>query len=129
MKKIKVAVDIGNSNIVIGLFINCKWEKVYRLSSKKNITYWSFKNKLKKIISLNDFNPSNVESVVISSVVPTLTDVVRLSSSDMLSENIMIIKSKEVKNINLLECAFAAKFIARSVLPQCFSKIFLMMQE
>ena len=93
MKKIKVAVDIGNSNIVIGLFIDYKWEKVYRLSSKKNITYWSFKNKLKKIISLNDFNPSNVESVVISSVVPTLTDVVRLSCSDMLSENIMIIKS------------------------------------
>ena len=51
MKKIKVAVDIGNSNVVIGLFIENKWEKVYRLSSKKNITYWSFKNKLKKIIS------------------------------------------------------------------------------
>ena len=99
MKKIKVAIDIGNSNIVIGLFIDYKWEKVYRLSSKKNITYWSFKNKLKKIIYLNDFNPSNVESVVISSVVPTLTDVVRLSCSDMLSENIMIIKSKEVKSI------------------------------
>jgi type III pantothenate kinase len=101
MKKIKVAVDIGNSNVVIGLLVDSKWEKVYRLSSKKNITYWSFKNKLKKIISLNEFNPSNVESVVISSVVPTLTDVVRLSCSDMLSENIMIIKSKEVKLIEI----------------------------
>ena len=48
MKKIKVAVDIGNSNIVIGLLIDNNWEKVYRLSSRKNITYWSFKNKLKK---------------------------------------------------------------------------------
>ena len=83
------------------LLVDSKWEKVYRLSSKKNITYWSFKNKLKKIISLNEFNPSNVESVVISSVVPTLTDVVRLSCSDMLSENIMIIKSKEVKLIKI----------------------------
>ena len=101
MKKIKVAVDIGNSNVVIGLFVGGKWEKVYRLSSKKNITYWSFKNKLKKIISLNEFNPSNVESVVISSVVPTLTDVVRLSCSDMLSENIMIIKPKEVSLIKI----------------------------
>ena len=101
MKKIKVAVDIGNSNVVIGLFIENKWEKVYRLSSRKNITYWSFKNKLKKIISLNDFNPSNVESVIISSVVPTLTDVVRMSCSDMLSENITIIKSKEVKLVKI----------------------------
>ena len=101
MKKIKVAVDIGNSNVVIGLFLKNKWEKVYRLSSRKNITYWSFKNKLKKIISLNDFNPSNVESVIISSVVPTLTDVVRMSCSDMLSENITIIKSKEVKLVKI----------------------------
>ena len=92
MKKIKVAVDIGNSNVVIGLFVGGKWEKVYRLSSKKNITYWSFKNKLKKIISLNEFNPSNVESVVISSVVPTLTDVVRLSCSDTPAETITLIK-------------------------------------
>jgi len=35
MKKIKVAVDIGNSNVVIGLYTENNWEKVYRLSSKK----------------------------------------------------------------------------------------------
>ena len=34
-EKIKVAVDIGNSNVVIGLNIENNWEKVYRLSSKK----------------------------------------------------------------------------------------------
>ncbi|MBE97778.1 MAG: pantothenate kinase [Flammeovirgaceae bacterium] len=101
MKKIKVAVDVGNSNIVIGLLIDNNWEKVYRLSSRKNITYWSFKNKLKKIISLNEFNPSNVDSIVISSVVPSLTDIVRLSCNDMLSENIYIIKSKEVNLIKI----------------------------
>ena len=54
MKKIKIAVDIGNSNVVIGLYTNGKWEKIYRLSTKKNFTYWSFQKKLKKIISLND---------------------------------------------------------------------------
>ena len=42
MKKIKVAVDIGNSNVVIGLFMDNKWKKVYRLSSRKNFTYWTF---------------------------------------------------------------------------------------
>ena len=49
MKKIKIAVDIGNSNVVIGLYTNGKWEKIYRLSTKKNFTYWSFQKKLKKI--------------------------------------------------------------------------------
>ena len=76
-------------------------KKFTDLAQKKNITYWSFKNKLKKIISLNHFNPSNVESVVISSVVPTLTDIVRLSCNDMLSENIYIIKSQEVKSLKI----------------------------
>ena len=101
MKKIKVAVDIGNSNVVIGLHVEGKWEKIYRLSSRKNITYWTFKNKLQKIISLNDFNPSNVEKVVISSVVPTLTDVVRLSCSDILCEDIFIVKPSKVSLIKI----------------------------
>ena len=96
MKKIKIAVDIGNTNIVIGLHSNNEWLKIYRLSSKKNITYWSLQKKIKKILSLNDFNPSRVKSVVISSVVPNLTDVVKLVVSDMLCKNIHIIKASSV---------------------------------
>ncbi len=101
MKKIKIAVDIGNSNIVIGLYTNGKWEKIYRLSTKKNFTYWSFQKKLKKIISLNDFNPSNVNAVIISSVVPTLTDIVKISCNDMLCENIHIVRASLVKNVKV----------------------------
>ena len=44
---------------------------------------------------------SSAASDVYKRQVPTLTDVVRLSCSDMLSENIMIIKSKEVKSIKI----------------------------
>ena len=96
MKKIKIAVDIGNTNIVIGLYSNNEWLKIYRLSSKKNITYWSLQKKIKKILLLNDFNPSGVISVIISSVVPNLTDVVKLVVSDMLCKNIHIIKTSSV---------------------------------
>ena len=92
MKKIKIAVDIGNSNIVIGLYSKNSWEKIYRLSSKKNFTYWTFQKKLKKIISLNEFNPSNVEAIIISSVVPSLTDIVKISCADMLCNHIYIVK-------------------------------------
>ena len=101
MKKIKIAVDIGNSNVVIGLYTNGEWEKIYRLSTKKNFTYWSFQKKLKKIISLNDFNPSNVNAVIISSVVPTLTDIVKISCNDMLCENIHIVRASLVKNVKV----------------------------
>ena len=101
MKKIKVAVDVGNSNVVIGLYFDGVWEKIYRLSTKRNFTYWSFQKKLKKIIDLNDFNPSNIESVIISSVVPTLTDIVKLSCNDMLCENIYIVRASSVKRVNI----------------------------
>lgn len=102
MKKIKVAIDIGNTNIVIGLYSENSWEKIYRLSSKKNFTYWTFQKKLKKIISLNDFNPSNVESIIISSVVPSLTDIVKISCSDMLCKHIFIVKASKVKSIKIM---------------------------
>ena len=101
MKKIKVAIDIGNSNVVIGLYSNDTWIKIYRLSTKKNFTYWSFQKKLKKIIDLNDFNPSNIDSVVISSVVPTLTDIVKISCKDMLCKDILIIKASLIKDIKI----------------------------
>ena len=101
MKKIKIAVDIGNTNIVIGLHSNNEWLKIYRLSSKKNITYWSLQKKIKKILSLNDFNPSVIKSVVISSVVPNLTDVVKLVVSDMLCNNIHLIKASSVGLIKI----------------------------
>ena len=102
MKKIKVAIDIGNSNIVIGLYCENSWEKIYRLSSKKNFTYWTFQKKLKKIISLNDFNPSNVESIIISSVVPSLTDIVKISCSDTLSKHIFIVKASKIELIKIM---------------------------
>ena len=68
--------------------ISIKFQKKYHIlvSTKK----------IKKILSLNDFNPSRVKSVVISSVVPNLTDVVKLVVSDMLCKNIHIIKTSSV---------------------------------
>jgi len=102
MKKIKVAIDIGNSNIVIGLYSENSWEKIYRLSSKKNFTYWTFQKKLKKIISLNEFNPSNVESIIISSVVPSLTDIVKISCADMLCKHIYIVKPSKVESLKIM---------------------------
>ena len=102
MKKIKVAVDIGNSNVVIGLNLDNEWIKIYRLSTKKNFTYWSFQKKLKKIIDLNDFNPSHIDKIVISSVVPTLTDIVKISCSDMLCKDIYIVKPNSVNNLKIL---------------------------
>ena len=48
MKKIKIAVDIGNSNVVIGLYTNGKWEKIYRLSTKKISHTGHFKKNLRK---------------------------------------------------------------------------------
>ena len=53
------------------------------------------------IISLNDFNPSNVDAVIISSVVPTLTDIVKISCNDMLCENIHIVRASLVKNVKV----------------------------
>ena len=39
---LRLIIDIGNSNIVIGLNNNQEWVKIYRINTKSEINYWSF---------------------------------------------------------------------------------------
>ena len=101
MNNLKIVVDIGNSNIVIGINSNKRWIKIYRVNSKTEINYWSFEKKIKKIIKDNNINPLKVESVVIGSVVPNMTDIVKLVINDLLCKKILLIRPEKVKMINI----------------------------
>ena len=101
MNNLKIVVDIGNSNIVIGINSNKRWIKIYRINSKTEINYWSFEKKIKTIIKDNNINPSIIESVVIGSVVPNMTDIVKLVINDLLCKKILLIRPEKVKMIDI----------------------------
>ena len=72
-----LAVDIGNSNIVIGCIDDNKIffeENIETSIRKTNLEYAII---LKTLFELNDISPEDVDGVIISSVVPPLTNVIK----------------------------------------------------
>ena len=70
----KLVVDIGNSNIVFGIFEN-KWKHVWRFETKKDKSALYYSLKLNELLWESGIAPENIEFKVVSSVVPKLKDV------------------------------------------------------
>lgn len=68
-----LAIDIGNTNIVIGGFEDGKLEFVSRISTDVRKTDSEYAAKVKGILSLNNIQEENIEGAIVSSVVPPLT--------------------------------------------------------
>lgn len=65
-----VCVDVGNTNICLGLFDNDKLVKKFRLSTNQNQTSDEYGITVKRLFDFN--NITNIEGVVIGSVVPRI---------------------------------------------------------
>ena len=68
-----LAVDIGNSNIVLGCFENDKILFIERLSTNQNSTSLEYTILIKNILELNHLSHQAFEGGIISSVVPPVT--------------------------------------------------------
>ena len=84
-----LAIDIGNTNIVCGLYDGSDWIHQFRISSDLN--FWDEFKQLKKF---------NIKKIGISSVVPTLTLVIYEAAKNLFNINPLIITSKNA-NIKL----------------------------
>lgn len=69
-----LAVDIGNTDITLGLYKNGNWAYIWRLSSAHNHPELFYGIKLREFFFEAGLNTSHVNKIVISSVVPDLTD-------------------------------------------------------
>ncbi len=67
-----LVIDVGNTNIVIGLFVEEKLNYHWRISSRRNLTTDEIALLVHNLFHLNDLNKEEVEGCVISSVVPPL---------------------------------------------------------
>jgi type III pantothenate kinase len=86
-----LAVDIGNSDVVIGLYRKDKWEFVWRTPSKIQRESWEFATFVKNKLSEAEASPENIEKVVLSSVVPKLTPVIQFSLTSIFHEKLLIV--------------------------------------
>lgn len=85
-----LAIDIGNSNIVIGCFEGEKILFTERLSTNQQYTSLEYIVTIKSILELNGIEDNSFEGCIISSVVPSVTLTVkaaieRLTGADIIT--------------------------------------------
>ena len=85
------AIDIGNTNIVIGCFENKKVVFTERLSTKKTATLLEYAISFKNVLELYNINPQTIEGSIISSVVPEITNIVNFAIEKITGKKSLII--------------------------------------
>ncbi len=86
-----LAVDIGNSNIVIGCFENDSVLFIERLSTNQQCTALEYVISIKNIMELNDIDLKSIEGCIISSVVPSVTETVRTALERLTHTRVMTV--------------------------------------
>lgn len=69
-----LVIDVGNTNLVLGLFSGQKLEQSWRVSASKERTVDEYGVLFQNLFSLEDRSFEEVRAIVISSVVPPLND-------------------------------------------------------
>ncbi|GAB4396766.1 MAG: type III pantothenate kinase [Microscillaceae bacterium] len=69
-----LAVDIGNSNIVLGLAQSQTWEAVWRITTSVQRGASAYAREINMFFLESNQKAENIQKVVLSSVVPGLTD-------------------------------------------------------
>ncbi len=72
-----LAIDIGNTNIVLGGFMDNELKFVARIATNASKTEDEYATKIKSILVLHEVDKAEIKGAIISSVVPPLTRVMR----------------------------------------------------
>lgn len=86
-----LAIDIGNSNIVIGCIEGEKPLFVERIATDRKKTDLEYALQFRSILELNGVDASSLEGGILSSVVPPLTAAIRTSAERILGKKILTV--------------------------------------
>lgn len=97
-----LAVDIGNSTVVMGLINNSEL-----IASRKTVTDISelevnYKEEIKTLLKSHSISESKIEGAIISSVVPLLTDILREAVSDIFKLEPITVNSESITGIDII---------------------------
>ncbi len=72
-----LTIDIGNTNIVLGGFVNDQLNFVARIATNANKTEDEYATKIRSILAIHNVDKSVIKGAIISSVVPPLNSVMK----------------------------------------------------
>lgn len=86
-----LAIDIGNTNIVVGGFENNEVCFIERLSTNKRSTALEYTVLIKTVLELNGLLDKSLDGGIISSVVPSVTGLVRDAVVKLTGKPVMVL--------------------------------------
>ncbi|MDD7026645.1 MAG: type III pantothenate kinase [Lachnospiraceae bacterium] len=97
-----LAIDIGNTNIVIGCLHKEKTCFVERLSTVRTKTELEYAIDIKTVLDIYHISPREIEGGIISSVVPQITNVAKLAAEKILKKEVMVLGPGIKTGLNIL---------------------------
>ncbi|MEG2080338.1 MAG: type III pantothenate kinase [Oscillospiraceae bacterium] len=97
-----LTVDIGNTNITLGIFDNENLIYVARLATEKYRTDDQYAIELLNIMALNSIKPTDINGAIISSVVPPLTDTIKSAIMKVSSVKAVVLAPGVKTGLNIL---------------------------
>ncbi len=96
-----LAVDAGNSTIVLGVYDNDDWKKVWRIETDKNKVKDDYRSIFLSLFAQAGLSPESITKCMIASVVPHLTAHLQESLKELTGTNPVILTSDTDTGITL----------------------------
>ena len=96
-----LAIDMGNTNIVIGCIDRDKCLFVERLSTVRTKTELEYAIDIKNVLDIYHIHRSDLEGGIISSVVPQITNIVKLAAEKILKKEELVVGAGIKTGLNI----------------------------
>ncbi|XCP84739.1 type III pantothenate kinase [Roseburia hominis] len=97
-----LAIDIGNTNIVLGCVDDKKSYFIERLSTIKTKMELEYAIDIKMVLDIHGINPAKLEGAIISSVVPQITNVVKIATEKIIKKETVVVGPGVKTGLNIL---------------------------
>lgn len=97
-----LAIDIGNTNIVVGCIDEEKTIFIERLSTIKNKMEVEYALDIKGIFEIHGIDAKKLEGAIISSVVPQITGIVREACEKIINKKVMVVGPGIKTGLNIM---------------------------
>ncbi len=95
-----LAVDIGNTTVVMGVMNGNKSFDVWRISTKNIATEDELSIHIKNFLDFSGYKSSVIEDICVASVVPSMNDVFKYYAKKYMNKNPIFVKIKDVNWID-----------------------------
>ena len=97
-----LAIDIGNTNIVVGCIDEEKIYSTERLSTVRTKTELEYAVDLKTVLDIYHIKRTDIEGCIISSVVPQITGIAKLAAEKILKKEVMVLGPGVKTGLNIV---------------------------